>query len=127
MNTRTRGSNCPCRTTTNNRVETGSISHTVEPACKVHGCKAISYARSIFSWSQSESAILSYNLDERSARLQGQLSSDKTLTSQVDSSVLVINGVEVPRSLKEGYVILLQGGVVVRNMGWVDIDLDVPP
>ena len=39
---------------------------TVEPDCKVHGCKVFSDVRSIFSWSQSESAILSYNTDIRS-------------------------------------------------------------
>ena len=43
--------------------------------------------RSIFSWSQSESAILSNKLDVRSSRLYGQLSLDKTLTLQAGSSV----------------------------------------
>ena len=45
------------------------VAHTVEPACKIQGFKVFSHARSIFSWSQSESAILSYNPYVRSACL----------------------------------------------------------
>ena len=45
------------------------FSSTVEPAYKVYGYKVFSDVRSIFSWSQSESAILSHNLDVRSAGL----------------------------------------------------------
>ena len=44
----------------------------METACKVHGCKVFSDIRSISSWSQSESAILSYNPDVRSARFVTQ-------------------------------------------------------
>ena len=44
-----------------------AVSCTVEPACKVHRCKVFSDVRLIFSWSQSESAILSYNPDVRPA------------------------------------------------------------
>ena len=62
--------------------------NTVDPACrKVHGCKTLLDVRSICSWSQSESAILSYNRDVRSAHLLGQLSLDKTLTLQAVFSV----------------------------------------
>ena len=49
-----------------------SLPCTVEPACacKVHRSKVFSDVRSISSWSQSESAILSYNPDVRSAQLK---------------------------------------------------------
>ena len=45
------------------------LGYTVEPACKVHGCKVFLDVRSIFGWSQSKYAIMSYNPDIRSARL----------------------------------------------------------
>ena len=37
------------------------VCSTPEPACKVHGCKVFADERSIFGWSHSFSAILSYN------------------------------------------------------------------
>ena len=61
---------------------------TLEPACKVHGCKVFSNVRCIFGWSQSKSAVLSYNPDVRSARLYGQFSLDKTLTLQAGGTVI---------------------------------------
>ena len=66
---------------------------TVEPACKFHGCKVLSVVRSIFRSSQSESAILSYNPDVRSARLYGQFSLDKTLTLQAGGTVYAVSTV----------------------------------
>ena len=60
---------------------------TLEPACKVHGCKVFLDARSIFGWSQSKSAVLGYNPDVRSARLYGKFSLDKTLTLQAGATV----------------------------------------
>ena len=65
------------------------ICDTLEPACKVHGCKVFSDARSIFGWSQSKSATVGYNPDVRSARLYGQFSLDKTLTLQPGATVLI--------------------------------------
>ena len=61
---------------------------TPEPACKVHGCKVFSDVRSNCAWSQSKSAIVSYNPDVSSARLYGQMSLDKTLTLQAGATVL---------------------------------------
>ena len=61
---------------------------TVEPACKVHGCKVFLGVRSIFGWSQSKSDIIGHP-DVRSARLYGQFSLDKTLTLQAGATVLM--------------------------------------
>ena len=66
---------------------------TLEPACKVHRCKVFSDVRSIFGWSQSESAIPRYNPDVRTAHLYGQFSLDKTQTLQAGATV---QGGQVP-------------------------------
>ena len=64
------------------------IEDTLEPACKVHGCKVFSDVRSIFGCSQSKSAIVGSNPVARSARLYGQSYLDKTLTLQASATVL---------------------------------------
>ena len=63
--------------------------NTLEPVCKVHGCKVFWDLRSNFGWSQSKSAILSYNPDVRSARLYGLFSLDKMLTLQAGATVVL--------------------------------------
>ena len=60
---------------------------TLEPACKVHGCKVFSDVRSILGWPQSKSAKEGFSPDVRSARLYGQFSLDKTLTLQAGTTV----------------------------------------
>ena len=60
---------------------------TLEPACKVHGCKVFSDVRSIFGRSQSKYSIVGYNPDVRSARLYGEIALDKTLTFQAGATV----------------------------------------
>ena len=48
------------------------LTNTLEPACKVHGCKVFSDVRSIFGWSQTKSAIANYY----SARFAGNSGSN---------------------------------------------------
>ena len=52
---------------------------TVQPACKVHVCNAISDTRSSYGRSQWESAVLGYNPGVSSAHLKGHFSLDKTV------------------------------------------------
>ena len=63
------------------------LGYTLEPACKVHGCKVFSDVWSILGRSQSKSARVGYNPDVRSDRLYGQISLDKMLTLQAGATV----------------------------------------